>query len=142
MNEVQIPFTYPWDQAPEWANWAATDGDGSAWWYERKPCLDEDGGYSWGPDKDEDLVSSAQQIYGDSHPQAAIRWKESLQQRPQQGTPMNEEMASSADALTTLRNLTPAILDALSTQDLEDFSRLCNLWNNYSAELLDRRLYQ
>ena len=28
---------YPWDKAPEWANYAATDDDGDLWFYENKP---------------------------------------------------------------------------------------------------------
>lgn len=31
---------YNWAKAPEWASHAATDADGSAYWYERKPTLD------------------------------------------------------------------------------------------------------
>ena len=30
-------FEYPWEQAPDWANWAATDEDGRRWWYEYEP---------------------------------------------------------------------------------------------------------
>lgn len=28
---------YPWDTAPEWANWAATDENGEQWFFEKEP---------------------------------------------------------------------------------------------------------
>ena len=31
-----------WENAPEWANWLAMDGDGVWWWYECEPCLTHD----------------------------------------------------------------------------------------------------
>ena len=34
MNNV---VKLPWDQAPEWAQWAAMDADGEWWWYENEP---------------------------------------------------------------------------------------------------------
>jgi len=30
-------ITPPFDNAPEWANFVAMDGDGEWWWFERKP---------------------------------------------------------------------------------------------------------
>lgn len=27
----------PWDEAPEWAQWAAMDADGEWWWYQAEP---------------------------------------------------------------------------------------------------------
>lgn len=30
-----------WDDAPEWANWLAMDGDGRWVWYDNKPFFDE-----------------------------------------------------------------------------------------------------
>jgi hypothetical protein len=30
---------YPWDQAPEWAKYAATDKNGAAFWFENKPTM-------------------------------------------------------------------------------------------------------
>ena len=32
-----LPKMYDWSKAPMWAQWAATDKDGSAFWYHRKP---------------------------------------------------------------------------------------------------------
>ena len=32
---------YPWAEAPEWAEYAATDRDGEAVWYERQPRLNQ-----------------------------------------------------------------------------------------------------
>lgn len=39
---------YPWDQAPAWAQYAATDGDGSQWWFEKEPFYDADD-KEWSP---------------------------------------------------------------------------------------------
>lgn len=39
----------PWDVAPEWANFVATDEDGSAHYYEAKPTL---GRFGWHVEKD------------------------------------------------------------------------------------------
>ncbi len=36
MNNV---VKLPWDQAPEWAQWAAMDGTGEWWWYEYEPIF-------------------------------------------------------------------------------------------------------
>lgn len=30
---------YPWHEAPEWAQWAACDLDGSCHWFETEPAL-------------------------------------------------------------------------------------------------------
>jgi hypothetical protein len=32
---------YPWDNAPYWANYAATDLNGEQWWFEFKPSKGE-----------------------------------------------------------------------------------------------------
>ena len=32
-----LPKMYDWSKAPDWAQWAATDADGNAFWYHRKP---------------------------------------------------------------------------------------------------------
>jgi len=37
MKEQKI--NYPWSKAPDWAQWAATDEDGDAYWYENCPIL-------------------------------------------------------------------------------------------------------
>ena len=34
MGKVNL---YDWSQAPDWANWAATNGSGESFWYEEKP---------------------------------------------------------------------------------------------------------
>lgn len=33
MNEIN----YPWHLAPDWAKWAATDSNGCAFWFAKKP---------------------------------------------------------------------------------------------------------
>ena len=32
-----LPKMYDWSKAPDWAQWAATDADGKAFWYHQKP---------------------------------------------------------------------------------------------------------
>jgi hypothetical protein len=40
MEKEQKQFRYPWDSAPEWAKFAATDFDGVPWWFEDQPfCI-------------------------------------------------------------------------------------------------------
>lgn len=36
INEIQFP---DWNEAPEWATYAAMDNDGDWYWYETRPCL-------------------------------------------------------------------------------------------------------
>ena len=31
-----------WTEAPEWAEWMASDVDGGWWWYQNKPVFDSD----------------------------------------------------------------------------------------------------
>jgi hypothetical protein len=35
----------PWDNAPEWARWRATDETGWTYWYEYEPIMGQDGWY-------------------------------------------------------------------------------------------------
>ena len=35
--EKRPNFNYPWSDAPDWAQWAATDENGRAYWFEKKP---------------------------------------------------------------------------------------------------------
>jgi len=37
MEKEQKQSPYPWDEAPEWANYAATDWDGQMYWFADKP---------------------------------------------------------------------------------------------------------
>lgn len=36
-ESLPVQSRYPWHEAPEWAEWAATDSDGCWSWYEAKP---------------------------------------------------------------------------------------------------------
>jgi len=67
---------YPWEWAPKWAEWAATDEDGRAYWYEEKPVqrpVQE--AILWFSYTGEDL------FLGYS-PHADIPWDQSLEKRP------------------------------------------------------------
>lgn len=33
-------YKYPWEYAPAWAEYAATDRDGAMYWYENRPVYD------------------------------------------------------------------------------------------------------
>lgn len=62
-------FTPDWNDAPEWANYVAKDGDGEWYWYENEPTPF---GASW-------LLNSGRSYYiGAESPY----WKDSLQYRP------------------------------------------------------------
>jgi hypothetical protein len=37
MEKEQKQSPYPWDEAPEWANYAATDWDGQMYWFANEP---------------------------------------------------------------------------------------------------------
>ena len=70
------PYDYPWDEAPEWAQWAATDESGRAWWYALEPVC---GRISWDisswRDKVEDFNKDLGTFPGDT-------WQDSLRARP------------------------------------------------------------
>lgn len=40
-EELQLLGQYDWDQAPDWANYAAVNADGSANWFAEMPVIDE-----------------------------------------------------------------------------------------------------
>jgi len=59
-----------WDNAPDWAQWVATDSDGTVWFHETKP-----------------MATFATWVSMDSMKLTDIRdnqntWRESLRQRP------------------------------------------------------------
>jgi len=66
---------YDWSQAPEWANWAATNEDGEVWWHERKPEILERDDYLWFDKKRCELA-------GESIKLRSVPWDQSLEQRP------------------------------------------------------------
>lgn len=43
LEALSKPTRYPWNQAPDWAMWAATDSDGISFWYGKKPYAGEIG---------------------------------------------------------------------------------------------------
>lgn len=72
MNDIN----YPWDEAPTWAQYAATDENGDAYWYENKPILR----YSatmWGG------VLDGRNCFITNYHSVKFHWKESLQKRPE-----------------------------------------------------------
>lgn len=61
---------YDWSQAPEWANWAATDKDGRVWWYKTEPRASHE---KW----------LGENSYIESTlPSPSVPWDHSLEQRP------------------------------------------------------------
>ncbi len=67
---MKIELKPNWDNAPDWANYWAVDGDGVAWWYEIKPQHNE-GDNGWIGDG---VLSGADST--------CESWKETLQPRP------------------------------------------------------------
>jgi len=67
---------YDWSKAPEWANWAATDENGMAYWFEEKPVISEEGDDLWCSDKWYEEVDETTTIY------RSVPWDQSLEQRP------------------------------------------------------------
>lgn len=67
-NMLQLP----WDKAPEWAQWAAMDGDGEWWWYKYDPHC---GVRQWNTS----LTNGAFEQF--SFPPCS-NWKESKRKRP------------------------------------------------------------
>jgi hypothetical protein len=74
---------YPWHEAPDWAMWAATDGDGEALWYELPPqACDGEEGY--------DIKDGYWDDFSGGHDDALIRvgdgfcphWRDTLERRP------------------------------------------------------------
>ena len=67
---------YDWSKAPDWAQWAATDSNGRAFWYRRKPdiCVV---GECW-------QYTSMCERAVETHPAVlrCVDWKDSLEQRP------------------------------------------------------------
>lgn len=62
-------FEYPWDEAPEWARWAATDEQGLRFWFESEPTAHPEHGTFWSDEYHEAI--------GDIE-----NWQNSLQERP------------------------------------------------------------
>ena len=69
MGKVNL---YDWSQAPDWAQWAATDANGGSFWFENKPILSL-------------IMSIWKKAIGISLPcpqQINVEWQHSLEQRP------------------------------------------------------------
>lgn len=66
-------FNYPWEEAPEWAEWAATDEDGEEWWFEYEPFFNSAGVWM-------DIGGKINRFSSSDYP--LIDPKNSLQQRP------------------------------------------------------------
>jgi hypothetical protein len=68
-----------WNDAPEWAQWLAQDGDTCWWWFEEKPAVDEEI-FGW-ISEDGRVVITDKDAKGYAEP--ALEWRETLEQRPQ-----------------------------------------------------------
>ena len=68
---------YDWSQAPEWANWAATDKDGSVYWFKVKPELGLGRYYdSWWTNKRWERAIRSTALH------RSVPWDQSIEQRP------------------------------------------------------------
>ena len=71
--EVKAKTRYPWNEAPEWAMWGATDANGNMHWYDFEPCHDHE---EW-------IISSGDhefEFFANEGP--CENWKETLEARP------------------------------------------------------------
>jgi hypothetical protein len=66
-------FTYPWNEAPPWAEFAATDKDGTRCWFDSEPWLTKSN-EMW------NCIGQYAEIQPKSEPQSL--WRLSLQKRP------------------------------------------------------------
>lgn len=67
-------FTYPWHEAPEWAEWAATDKGGNIWWYQARPEIATESEWR--------LRNSLFSSLFSHNIGKCANWKNSLQKRP------------------------------------------------------------
>lgn len=69
-----------WSKAPEWAMWAAQDGDGAVWLYEKEPLRDES--TEWEPDgwyePSRGGLIYEQEAVGPANP----NWRQAIEARP------------------------------------------------------------
>lgn len=68
---MEEQINYPWDWAPDWAQWAAVDENGAAYWFEKEPKIV---GTTWTE------LSGFMYKIGDCN--QPIDWTKSLQKRP------------------------------------------------------------
>ena len=64
---------YNWSEAPDWAQWAATDANGIAYWYEVKPYIDN---------LDNRWLSNRRAVRIAPSANKYVNWEESLEERP------------------------------------------------------------
>lgn len=69
---LKIHPPLPWDEAPEWARWAAMDEDGDWWWYSEEPTIRS---ISYSPDN---IRDACLQFNHAMH----TNWRKSKQARP------------------------------------------------------------
>ena len=68
--EVKAKTRYPWNEAPEWAMWGATDLNGKRYWYQHKPI------------KADGCWISGGRILHSVHTGLRENWKETFEARP------------------------------------------------------------
>ena len=72
VDEPAQKTRYDWSKAPEWAQWAATDKDGTSWWYSDRPKTAQEGWYT--------RLGN----YNSSFPkETPSDWRDSLERRPE-----------------------------------------------------------
>lgn len=67
---------YPWNEAPIWAKWAATDEKGEAYWFQVKPVQSA---IMWQPKR---KVGQFCKIKSFTKLSINVDWKKTLQKRP------------------------------------------------------------
>ena len=77
-EEARNDIRYNWSKAPEWANWAARDTDGTFCWYKKKP--NESKYYkAWASDAENKFEDGDESHMLDS----SGDWRDSLERRPE-----------------------------------------------------------
>lgn len=72
-------MAYPWDKAPDEANFAATNADGIAFWFEKKPSLEPS---RWAHVYNDKLAYVPHSPKIKCRMSSKVNWEESLQKRP------------------------------------------------------------
>lgn len=88
---------YDWTQAPEWAQWAATDESVRAYWYNVPPVPSDDPPFQWVFCREHSLSGEYQKAFPEwQHTfTRSPDWHETLEPRPPSEPPSEEPLAAS-----------------------------------------------
>lgn len=70
----KIPSKYDWSNVPNWVKWIATDADGNAWMYTKKPGIGGEDSDQW--------VGEEEVVHHHGFRKFLGNWEDSLEQRP------------------------------------------------------------